>query len=198
MGSVINSIMQRLAEQEKERNAHTRIKQAFPKLKDGEFEKTSKCDPRYNCFAHAAQEHKRKWEPVPIEHASNDRYWPLDKPRNLTVQAFIKAFETLGYEPYHSSELEEGYEKVAIYITKKGSIGVPKGGTTHMARQLPCGKWTSKLGNEWDICHDKLEGLHGKQYGVVKQILRRRKLLKIVRADEREKPDQETAREDAG
>jgi hypothetical protein len=48
------------------------------------------------------------------------------------------------------------------------------GEPTHAARQLPNGKWTSKLGRWQDIEYE-LDGLVGKMYGTVtvNQILKR-------------------------
>ncbi len=46
------------------------------------------------------------------------------------------------------------------------------GELTRAARQLPNGKWTSKLGRWQDIEHE-LDGLVGEMYGTVKQILKR-------------------------
>lgn len=71
----------------------------------------------------------------------------------------------MGYEVCDNTELEVGFEKIAIY-------GDSDGEATHAARQLPNGKWTSKLGRWEDIEHE-LEGLTGEMYGEVKQILKR-------------------------
>jgi hypothetical protein len=60
--------------------------------------------------------------------------------------------------------VEPGYEKVALYAL----AGLPK----HAARQLPGGRWTSKLGPLEDVEH-ALEGLIGTWYGNVVQILKR-------------------------
>jgi hypothetical protein len=46
------------------------------------------------------------------------------------------------------------------------------GELTRAARQLPNGKWTSKLGRWQDIEHE-LDGLVGAMYGTVRQILKR-------------------------
>ena len=43
---------------------------------------------------------------------------------------------------------------------------------THATRQLPNGKWTSKLGDWEDISHE-LEGIEGEKYGNIYQILKR-------------------------
>jgi hypothetical protein len=61
--------------------------------------------------------------------------------------------------------LELEYQKIAIYIDVSGT-------PTHAARQLPNGKWTSKLGWLEDIEHE-LDGLTGDRYGCVAQILKR-------------------------
>ena len=82
-----------------------------------------------------------------------------------TLQAYILAYKTLGYEICNGDTLEAGYQKIAIYVD---SIGIP----THAARQLANGKWTSKLGWLEDIEHE-LDGLVGDRYGVVGQILKR-------------------------
>ncbi len=54
--------------------------------------------------------------------------------------------------------MEGGVTKVAIY----GDIDADS--WTHAARQLPNGKWTSKLGDFEDIEHDTPEGLVGSLY----------------------------------
>jgi hypothetical protein len=71
----------------------------------------------------------------------------------------------LGYEECENGDLEIGYQKVAIY-----AIG---GSVKHMARQLPDGKWTSKLGQWVDISH-ALSGVEGIDYGKVVQFLKKK------------------------
>ena len=80
------------------------------------------------------------------------------------MAAFVQAFATIGYSPCPDGSLEAGWEKVALYATDEGP--------THAARQLPTGRWTSKLGPDDDIEH-ALEGLCGPAYGSVVQFLRR-------------------------
>jgi hypothetical protein len=75
------------------------------------------------------------------------------------------AFRALGYEPCADGHPEAGYEKVALY-----------GNTTfytHAARQLPSGKWTSKLGPFEDIEHDTPDDVAGGVYGEVMVFMRR-------------------------
>lgn len=82
-----------------------------------------------------------------------------------TIEAFLAAFSMLGYEECSSGELEGGYEKVALYADDRG---VP----THAARQLPNGRWTSKLGHAEDIVHSSLQEI-GNGYGRAVAFLRR-------------------------
>jgi hypothetical protein len=78
----------------------------------------------------------------------------------------VAVFLALGFSPCSDGNSETGYEKVAVY-------GID-GEYTHVARQLPSGKWTSKLGALEDIEHDTLEGLIGTEYGPVERLLRRK------------------------
>jgi hypothetical protein len=81
------------------------------------------------------------------------------------VEAFRAAFATLGYAVCAGAEPESGFEKVALFA---GAHGVP----THAARQLPSGRWTSKLGELEDIEH-ALHDLTGLVYGSVVLVLKR-------------------------
>ena len=81
------------------------------------------------------------------------------------VGALEKAFRSLGYEACPDESLEAGFDKVAIY-----GFGFFY---THAARQLPNGKWTSKLGKAEDIEHDSPDDVAGGIYGEVVQFMRR-------------------------
>ncbi|MEG3937912.1 hypothetical protein QT995_07080 [Microcoleus sp. S36b_A3] len=74
-------------------------------------------------------------------------------PQEETLEEYIQAYEMLGYEICKGDRLEVGYQKIGLYVDSKG---IP----THAARQLPNGKWTSKLGWLEDIEHE-LDGLVG-------------------------------------
>ena len=82
-----------------------------------------------------------------------------------SAAAFVEAFSTLGYEPCADGDLEDGFEKIAIYQSP--------GGIQHAARQLSTGRWTSKLGGLEDIEHASPAELEGAEYGEVVQYLRR-------------------------
>ncbi|WP_157376123.1 hypothetical protein [Burkholderia ubonensis] len=131
----------------------------FPQIDADDFAITSPRNPVYNCIAWAAAEDDIWWWP------DNDNYWPDGLPKNDSVQNFIDAFGTLGYVPCTNGNFEEGFEKVVIYAEG--------GRAKHMARQLPNGKWTSKLGREHDVSHGQDWHLSGKDYGQCVQYLRR-------------------------
>lgn len=135
-----------------------KLQSCFPSLQD--FDVTSQQDTRYNCIAWAANRDDYWWWPDP------NVYWPPEAPMAETSSAFIIAFSTLGYEPCDNGALEEGFEKVSIYATSQDVV-------THMARQLPNGRWTSKLGNGVDIEHATPGELEHSIYGMVVQYMRR-------------------------
>lgn len=167
----MSSIIAKIRQQE----AAERIKRVFENLKDGEFELTSPFDSKYNCIAHAAEKNDIWWWSVDKTLVGNDVFWFNNLSGEPTVENFTSVFSKLGYKPCENSELEGGFEKVAIYVSTKDEIHAPKGSVTHMARQLSNGKWTSKPGNDVDISHNTLQAVEGNVYGIVKQILKRQK-----------------------
>ena len=137
------------------------LAQFFPKL-GNDYSVTSHRDRRYNCIAWAAGVKETWWQPD--EHGIF--YWPPDIPRQYTLEAYVEAFATLGYEVCDNDYLEDGYEKVAIFVEGNSP--------EHVARQLSSGRWTSKLGMLEDIEH-ALQGLSGEKYGEVVKVLKRRR-----------------------
>jgi hypothetical protein len=137
----------------------------FPRLSTFGYRAVSAEDTRYNCIAWAAQDVRRWWWPDVAAVQAGVCHWPTDAAVAETLDAFIQAFQTLGYQPCEEKEPEPGHEKVAIYMNSSGK-------PTHAARQLTNGRWTSKLGIAEDIEHS-LDGLEGELYGTVAQILKR-------------------------
>lgn len=136
------------------------LKQAFPNLEAETFQETSPATEKYNCIAWAVGSETQWWWPDP-----NEAYhWPKGVPRMVTLEAFFAAFETLNYQPCETADLETGAEKIAIYSLE--------GKPTHAARQLPDGKWSSKLGKFIDITHT-LKGLEGPVYGKATHFMKR-------------------------
>ena len=129
----------------------------FPNLeRTGGFRISSDVSEDYNCFAFAADDTTRWWDSI--------HYWPVGVVIDESVEGFVRVYESVGFQRCQDRNLERGFSKIAIY-----AIGNE---ATHAARQLPNGKWTSKLGPDEDIEH-ALEGLEGDFYGTVSQIMKR-------------------------
>ncbi len=133
---------------------HETLAAFFPRLSFDSYRKTSECDPTYNCIAWAAEDTRRWWWPM------EGYYWPSDVPKELSLDAFIQLFMRLGYAPCESDEREEGFDKVALFAKAVDGSLKPQ----HAARQLLNGRWTSKLGNLWDIEHELFD-LNSDAYG---------------------------------
>ena len=71
---------------------------------------TSPATARYNCIAWTAGDDSHWWEPDPLDLY----YWPPGIPRALTVDAYLKAYGTLGFTLCFDGTREEGVEKIAI------------------------------------------------------------------------------------
>ena len=134
----------------------------FPALHADYVQSTSLATIDYNCIAWAAGDVNRWWWPTPGLY-----YWPRSAPMEETLEAFIAAFTLLGFAESEGGDLESGIEKVALYASGGGT-------PTHMARQLPNGRWTSKLGSNVDIEHATVGQLEGPLYGTVARYLKRR------------------------
>jgi hypothetical protein len=135
--------------------------QNFPKLASSPHKVTSPKTAAYNCIAWAAADTSRWWWPDPFF----QYYWPPLAKREETLAVFITVFKSLGYLEMNIDPTSPG-EKVALY-----ALG---GSPTHAARQLPSGRWTSKLGPEEDIEHE-LTAIEGPTYGSVAIVLGRKK-----------------------
>lgn len=132
----------------------------FPQLRDG-YSKTSCHTERYNCIAWAAGECHRPWWPG----SAPEGYWPLTD-TDETIDNFVAAFRTKGYEVCIGAHHEKGFEKIAIYADYYGT-------PTHAARQSRAGIWSSKLGRNVDITHDSLQSLESGLYGFVVVTMKR-------------------------
>lgn len=116
-----------------------------------------------NCVPHALGEKEQWWWPGTERY----HYWPSDIERAETLSAFEAAIGTKGYLRCDSPDLEEGYEKVAVYALGQ----IPQ----HVALQLQSGTWSSKLGELIDIEHAELHDLAGPCYGLPVLFMRRRR-----------------------
>ena len=134
----------------------------FPRLTQDNHSVTSQPSKRYNCIAWAAGQNAKWWWPGPdVEF----EYWPENATRAETLDAFQEAFASVGYTICQGADFEPGFDKVALFADDKNR---PK----HAARQLPNGRWTSKLGILEDIEH-ALHDLEGSEYGKVVVLMKR-------------------------
>lgn len=114
----------------------------FPNSRIDPFLLTSPQTPIYNCIAWAYGVIDKWYWPD----TSGIYYWPDNIPREERIDSFIELFESIGYKICDDGELEEKFQKIAIYADNLSN-------PTHSARQLKNGLWTSKLGQSFDVTH---------------------------------------------
>jgi hypothetical protein len=122
----------------------------------------SEATHEYNCIAWAAGDTTAWWEPDIFQ----QYFWPEGVSRDYSLQSYIDAFRTVGYELCDDGSPEDGMEKIVIYTLN----GEPK----HAARKLSNGNWTSKLGDFEDIEHVNLDCLKGPIYGSAHKYMKHR------------------------
>lgn len=133
-----------------------------PELCQGDI---SPATDEYNCFAWAASITSNRWEPDPL----GQFFWPRTVRRSYDLDSYIAAFRTVGFEVCTNGSLEEGIEKIAIYV----DAGLPQ----HAARQLVNGNWTTKFGDFEDVEHTDLACLNGPLYGRPQKYMQRPRSL---------------------
>lgn len=137
----------------------------LPRLHSGNCKITSPASNAYNCIAWAAGNDKRWWDPtIPY-------YWPAGVPREVSIDAVVRVYESLGFAICLSGESEPELDKIVIFAKQVGPRRIP----THAARQLESGEWTSKLGPCEDISHTIPDDLCGPCYGDVLYFMSRPK-----------------------
>lgn len=140
-------------------------RRGFPNLVHRNNSITSEPDDAYNCIGWAADpmDNLRWWSP--IQQPQPRVFWPEGVSRGRGIESFVDALKTVGYIECVKADIEDGFEKIAIF-EKYGKF-------THVARQLRNGKWTSKLGEDEDIQHNKLDSVGGGDYGKPVKFMRR-------------------------
>ncbi len=128
--------------------AAAELESHLPGLAGTRYAITSDPSELYNCIAWVAGESHRWWSPL----AEDGEYWPLEYQPEATIEVVQSGLATAGFERCPDGALAVGVEKIALFADERGF--------THVARQLPNGRWTSKLGSDCDIEHD-LEALEG-------------------------------------
>ncbi len=135
--------------------------QYFPFLSPDNHSVESPESREYNCIAWAAGINDRHLWPE-----DEDSEWPAELPQEESVESFIAYFESLGYQRCDVPAFEQGFEKIVIFADECGP--------THASRQLPTGRWASKMGRDGvDIEHDGLNCIEGDRYGEARLFLRR-------------------------
>ena len=128
----------------------------FPDLTATNHTDTSPADRFYNCHAWALGFTDRWFD--------QNQWWPNNTTRGNTIRDYRAAYESEGFRISRSWDVEDGFEKIAIYEAN--------GLVTHTARLLADGRWTSKVGKREDISHDR-DALDGPKYGHIALIMRR-------------------------
>jgi len=135
---------------------------------DTDFQITSDASENYNCIAWAYKYNDRwmqyggKFELDGVVY-----WWPEGVKSSPYLDAYIEAFQLIGYEICDDWQHEDEYEKIALYINKSNEC-------THAAREKRTGKWTSKLGKSNDISHSNPYSIEGEAYGKVACIMKRK------------------------
>jgi hypothetical protein len=132
----------------------------FPRLASSSYELTSPETPDYNCFAWALRSEGQWLAPVITASASVE-------PEEFATEVMSWLMGVLSEAGFERTSWpgEPGFEHLAVYA----DAGEP----LHLARQLPNGHWTSKLGRWEDIEHSLPDALEGPLYGTVVGYFRR-------------------------
>ena len=142
-------------------NKDNEIETWFPNLQTQKYNITSSKTLDYNCIAWSVENDRQWWWPD----LTYQYYWPEELPRVTRKDYFIKLYRLYGYEICRTDKFEIGYEKIVIFL--KSDI------PTHVARQLDQEKWTSKLGDSYDISHE-ISALDGDMYGIPSIFMKRK------------------------
>ena len=140
----------------------------FDIVNDCKSDRTIDLPVHYNCIAWAAGDDTQWWWPWDL----GGYYWPEGLPKEApgteTLENFINAFKTRRYVECESAEIEDEFEKVALFANYRNK-------PTHAARSLLDGSWTSKLREGEDIRHPTLFALEGRRYGKAVVFLKRKR-----------------------
>lgn len=136
-----------------ENSTRKQINEWFPRSK-ASLTAVSITSPKtwnYNCAAWAVGIDNQWLEPSPAG------FWPLPH-QGVTLDAYELMFAHYGFAVCPDGKYDKALEKIVIYGDNVGNF-------LHVAKQLPGGKWASKLGAESDITHANPEILMSEAYG---------------------------------
>ena len=126
---------------------------------------SSEASRAYNCIAWALGIRDQWWEPhSPGSIAEGRGYWPDGLPHDRAPETLRELFRQQRFVDCEDGDLDPRSVKIALYQMpeKDGSYK-----WTHVARQLRTGLWTSKLGDSYEVTHQRPEDLDGHLYGDV-------------------------------
>lgn len=137
------------------------IHQLFPKVaaNPASLSIASPQQWKYNCVAWALDFKDRWMEPSPAG------VWPVDE-EGFTIDAYSKMFAHFGFEKCANGIKERGFAKIVLYGDDSNTF-------SHVAKQLPGGKWSSKLGELSDVKHASPDVLISPRYGRPVMFMRR-------------------------
>ena len=132
----------------------------FPNISHGNTIFTSPETKEYNCISWAyGIIDKQMWP------NSSYKFWPKGVINDDSQKSFIDLFESIGYNICDNGEIEDGYEKIALFELH--------GFIKHAAKQTSeHGKWHSKFGTGNDGIHT-MEALEDGGYGIPKIYMKR-------------------------
>lgn len=154
-------------EEADEQNFARRLAELCPELAEGWRPPPSPRTLRYNCYAFAGCDERRRWVP---RGDPDTTWWPLSRetlaPGDLSIEMFVRSYEAVGFSVCESEAVEPEVDRIALFADSCGDV-------VHAARQNEDGSWTSKLGEWEDITHDALRAVEGGEYGQVVRLMSR-------------------------
>lgn len=131
-----------------------------------ELTEQSNADSDYNCVAWAVAADKDNWWwPITYDDLAPAKW--ISESGSDTLEHFIEAMRSIGFEIAEDASVETGFHKIAIYAKVDRT-------PTHMARQLDNGRWVSKLGSSEDVEHVDVNCFRNEiMYGEVHTIMKR-------------------------
>jgi hypothetical protein len=141
-----------------------RLEELFPGLRTSRYVITSEPADAPNCIGWALGS-ELYFDPK-LGGFIGGYYWPDGVLKDDTTAAWIQLFELHGYQQCNTGALEPRTEKIAIYVDEGGEA-------QHVAKQLPSGAWSSKLGKLEDIEHDTLAAIVSYDYGSLFKFMKR-------------------------
>ena len=119
-------------------------------------------DAKYNCHAWGVGVFNENFDP--FDKASP---WYSEENSSILVEAMVARFKSMGFSDCDTNNLEyqEGIQKIALYV-KDGEVH-------HTARLLKNNSWASKMCDEEDIEHQRLDSLEVMGWGVASIFLKR-------------------------